>query len=708
MPAIGLVRVVTNAQLQQRDAKRDALPPPEQLIGLAGHVEKFWQAAQTAKQPMERQMFRALRQRQGVYEPDQLALIRAEGGSEIYMMLTSAKCRGAEAWLREVLQPEVDRPWGLEPTPMPDLPPPVQQAIIGAITQQAIAAGWQIDDAKIDERLMKVKYLAFRRMKELATKIAERHENVIADQFAQGKWDLAISELIYDLVTFPAAIMKGYVPRKKKALKWQQGPNGKWIAVVEEKVAHEWERRSPFDIYPAPAMRDIQRGNLIDRYRFTREDFQTLRGVPGYDDKAIKEVIGRYGERGYRSTMINDYERDRLEGRLHEEYDPEGNIEALNFWGSVSGKMLNDWGYKTGVDVGSIKAENEYQAEVWKTGGYVFKAKINPNPLGYKPYTKTCFEEIPGAFWGLGIPDLMKDSAAMCNGAARALANNAAIASGPQVEVYTDRVADGETLTKPYPWKLWQMSSDPTGQNQRAIEFFQPQMNVQELLGIYTHFERVSDNVTGFPNYSYGDSKVGGAGRTSSGLAQLMGNVGKGVRRVVQAFDRDIVKPQVMWQYQYNMQYHPDPSIKFDLQAVTRGAAALLVKETAQLRRMEMLQATLNPMDMQIIGVDGRAKMLREALKSADFPVEQIIPDALEMEVRKAGMPQPHELLGKTGETASGGGGTPGMTTEGGTPEGAETTDSAGNPPQGVDVRQATQGYRHGGYVRRTRTDYRS
>lgn len=706
MAQLGLVQVATNRDLARREQeKKPAQAQPVPLTQLAGHVERAWQAAQTAKQPIERQMFRALRQRQGIYEPEDLARIRAEGGSEIYMMLTSAKCRGAESWLREILTPDVDRPWGLTPSPMPDLPPPVRDAIVMSVVEMALAAGWEINDARIDEKLLTIKTLAFRRMNELAKKIAERHENKIADQFNAGGWPQAVSDLIYDLVTFPACIIKGPVIRKKKAKKWKQGPNGQWIAVVSDELRNEWNRRSPFDIYPAPAMRDMQNGNLIDRYRFTREDLNSLIGVPGYDSDAIRQIITQYGEHGFRSAMVNDLERARLEGRENEWYDPEGTIEALDFWGSVSGHKLMEWGYKTGIDPGEgerLVATKEYQVEVWKTGGIVFKAKLNPDPMGRKPYDKACLEEIPGVFWGLGIPDLMSDCQRMCNGAARAVANNAAIASGPQVEIYVDRLADGEKVTKPTPWRVWQMTNDMTGANQRAIEFFQPQMNVQELLVIYQHFERVADNVTGFPNYSYGDSKVGGAGRTSSGLAQLLGNVGKGVRRVIQAFDRGIIKPQVTAIYDWNMQYDPDPSIKFDLQAEARGTAAMLIKDTESLRRREWLQATLNPLDAQIIGVEGRAQMLKEGLKSADFQVDKIIPDQLELELRKAGMPPMHELLGKTGPNAES---SPGMGGGGGTPEGQETTDLAGQPPQGMAIREATQGYRHGGVIRRRNYD---
>lgn len=703
MGAIGLVRVTSNRQLAANEAAR--YTPPVQTendyTGLAGHIERFWQSAQIAKRPIEQQMLRALRQRTGIYEPDELATIREQGGSEIYMMLTSAKCRAAESWLREILTPDTDKPWGLEPSPMPDLPMSVAQAVIDAVAQMALAAGWDINDARIDEQLLKVKALALQKIRDLSKRIAERHELKIADQFEDGGWHTALSDFIYDLVTFPAAFIKAPILRKRKMRQWVPGPNGVWLPAITEGLRLEYERRSPLDIFPAPAMRHIQRGNLIDRYKYTREDLQSLIGVPGYSKDAIYRVLEQYGNKGYASRAMADVERATLELRRHEEYDHEGTIECLNFWGSCSGEMLEQWNLENGFPLNvEVDPRKEYQIEAWKIARHVIKATINEDPLGQKPYSKASFEEIPGAFWGYGLPDLGRDAQSMCNGAARALANNAAIASGPQVVMYIDRMADGERVTKPYPWKLYQMTSDPQGSNREAVQFYQPNMNVQELLAIYTHFERVFDNVSGFPNYTYGDAKVGGAGRTSSGLAQLMGNVGKGVRRVVVAVDRLVISEIVERTYDYNMEHDPDPTIKGDLRPVARGASALLIKDMAQLRRRELLQATLNPLDAQIIGPKGRAEMLRETIKASDMPVEKILPDDLEMQLNLAGMPPPYQLLGKTGPNASGGPADGVAANGGGTPAAPEVTDVAGQPPQGIEGREATLGYRDGGAIR--------
>ena len=313
MGALGLVRVLSNTDLRRAEEKTraqvEAVQAQPPTNGLAGYIDRFWQSAQSAKRSIEQTMLRNLRQRNGIYEPSDLALIREQGGSEIYVELTSAKCRGIESWLREVLLPDTgELPIGLEPTPMPDLPPAVSQAIVQALTQEALAAGWELDDQRLDERLTKIKWLAYRRMKDLSGKVAQRHELKIADQFTEGGWERALSDSIYDLATFPAAFIKGPVIRKARGRKWIPTANGQWFPQVTDILRPEYERRSPFDIFPAATMRDIRYGNLIDRYRFTRGELQTMCGVEGYSEDAIYQVLEQYGMKGYSSRQMSDFE----------------------------------------------------------------------------------------------------------------------------------------------------------------------------------------------------------------------------------------------------------------------------------------------------------------------------------------------------------------------------------------------------------------
>jgi hypothetical protein len=263
---------------------------------------------------------------------------------------------------------------------------------------------------------------------------------------------------------------------------------------------------------------------------------------------------------------------------------------------------------------------------VWMVGSYVIKCVKNPDPLDRRPYSKASWESIPGAFWGLALPEMMTDIQTVCNAAARALANNMGIASGPQVEISVDRLPDGEDLTKMYPWKIWQTTSDRTGGGQPAVRFYQPSMNADALLAVYQYFQRIADEVTGVPNYIYGSGQASGAGRTASGLSMLMENAAKGIKQAILSLDAattDVIHRL----YDHLMIYDDDNSIKGDMQIVPAGVVGTLLKESVQQRRNEFLQLTSNPVDIQIMGPSGRAMLLREAAKALNMDVDKIIPD---------------------------------------------------------------------------------
>jgi hypothetical protein len=48
--------------------------------------------------------------------------------------------------------------------------------------------------------------------------------------------------------------------------------------------------------------------------------------------------------------------------------------------------------------------------------------------------------------------------------------------------------------------------------------------------------------------------------------------------------------------------------------------------ESLQLRRNEFLTSTNNPTDQQIVGMEGRAEVLREVAKGLDIDVSRVIP----------------------------------------------------------------------------------
>lgn len=640
MAGLTILRVVNNETLDQQERERvdrelQARQNDPFILGMTAYLRECWDAARIAKKPIENIMLRAMRQRNGEYESDKLSQIREQGGSEIFMMITEVKCRAAESWLRDILLDQGTPPWDLDPTTIPDLPPnagaEIEQAFAQRVLQMLQAKGQAPTVDEMSElREMVAQDYRFRVLQEAQNR-ADKMKYRIEDQFEQGGWSDAFNEFITDLVTFPAAFVKGPIVRRQRTLGYNTASNGTMVVEPIERLGPEYERVDPFRIYPEPGITHINDGYIFEHHHMSRMELADLIGVPGYDDEAIRKVL----EIGNGQSWINEdveLQKEEEERKFYAYNSPTEMFDALEFWGKVSGEMLRDWGLS---DEEVPDAAREYDANVWVVGNYVIKAVLNYDPLGEKPYAKTSFIKQPGAFWGKGIPEIIEDIQSVCNAAARALVNNMAISSGPQVEVNLERIPPGEDITQLHPWKIWQTMNDPLGSSAPAVRFAQPDSRANELMGVYDRFSRMADDHSGIPAYVYGDLNVQGAGRTASGLSMLMGSAGKGIRQVVMHIDKDVIHPIVQRQFVYNMRYDPDDSIKGDVQVVAKGAINLAVKETVNVRRVEFLNATANPIDIEIIGTEGRAAILREVAKGLQMDVDEVVPSREKLAYRQ-------------------------------------------------------------------------
>ena len=625
------MRVVGNNELDRQSkeesdrALQDRQSEPY-ILGLSGYLRECWDVAQMAKRPIEYKMLRALRQRNGEYEADKLKQIQAQGGSDIYMMITEVKCRAAESWMRDILLDTGTPPWDIIATPIPDLSPNHTQDIQDSFANQVLEMLQSTGKAPNPAEMLEIKEMVsqdyrFKVLQDAQVRV-DKMRLKISDQFAQGGWSQAFNDFITDLVTYPCAFVKGPVIRRQRALGWTTDESGKTVVEPIERLAPEFERVDPFRIYPEPGISSINEGYIFQHHPLTRMELSDLIGVPGYDEDAVRKVLDIGNGQSWISEDV-ELTKNEEERKYYSYMRPTEVYDALEFWGKVSGKMLIEWGMPE-EDIPDDA--REYDANVWIVGNYVIKAILNYDPLGQKPYVKSSFIKCPGAFWGKGIPEIIEDVQGVCNASARALVNNMGIASGPQVEVNLDRIPPNEDITQLYPWKIWQVTNDPVGSSAPAVRFNQPNDNSNTLMAVYEKFSRLADDHSGIPAYLYGDTNVQGAGRTSSGLSMLMGAAGKGIRQVIGYIDADVIKPIVERQFIYNMRYDEDESIKGDVEIVAKGAVNLAVKETVNIRRLEFLNATANPIDIEIIGKDGRAALLREVAKGLQMPVDEIIP----------------------------------------------------------------------------------
>jgi hypothetical protein len=622
----GFLRVVTPAQL---DAQEQAANAPkvtqEQADNLAAYVRRRWDAMRnhrnTGNNPLNSRLLRAQRMFEGQYEPAKLQEIRRFGGSEVYSRMVAVKCRGATALLRDVYL-GAERPWTIEPQPDPPVPPGVMTSIATLISTEAMQQTMQ-EQKPPDQEMVHNRYINLVRQAQNAARRtamsqAEAASNKVDDILQAGRFYDALAEYLVDVALFPFAVLKGPVVRMVPKLTWTDR-----VPQMNTVPQLFWERIDPFNFYWGPGDVDIDHAEIIERKKLTRGDLNDVLGLPGYDDNAVRGALNDYAS-GLRDWMdAPDTEAALSVGRESPQNNQSNLIDAIEYHGSIQGQVLLD----NGFDESKITdPDRDYLVQTWVVGRYTIKIQLSPSPRQRHPYYVTSFEKVPGTIAGHGLPDILEDLQEVANATLRALVNNMSIASGPQVVINTELLDPTTNEDQLYPWKRWKVNSDPLGATREPVTFFQPNSNAQELMQIYQGMSSLGDDISAIPRYVTGESLSGGAGRTASGLSMLMGNAQKVLQTVAANIDIDVMRGVLSSLYDMIMLTDRTGLLSGDEQIKVNGVVVALQKETEHQKQLQFLQITGNPVDLQIIGEVGRARVLRSLAQGLGLP-DDIVPD---------------------------------------------------------------------------------
>lgn len=664
---------------------------PVDIDRLTSHILTCWNEARDEKRPVELIMLNSLLARDNKYTEEKLRLLDPTKTTRVYIPISSTKCRDAKAWISDIIKPS-ERAWTIEPTPLPDLPPDVEQEIQAEIVAQYRAAlnddllqygiiSDQTRDA-MREVAEKSKERVLSELREEAGKRCQAMTQLIEDQLAEGGFIPAFDDFVDDLVTLKAGILKGPVIRNKKKQKWV-ARNGQTEVVYESELAKEVDRVDPFNFYPGKGCANINDTFVLERHKLSRTDLNDLLGVPGYSDRRIRAVLTQFMDAGGEWLAVDNkvIVEQAKRGYAGTTFARSERIDALEFWGSVPGKYLIEWGLTAEEDGVLIDPDLPYEVNAWLIDRWVIKAIINPDKLRRKPYSVTSYIKIPGSIWGKGIPELVEGSQEAGNAIGRGIVNNSAYASLPMTDVNIDRLAQSDDNAV-YPGKNFKS----TGQqmDKKVVEFYQPRLVANALVNVLEFWLRRADADSGVPAYAHGDANVGGAGNTASGLSMLVSMASRGIMNVVRNIDTDIFTPLITRFYDMNMLYHPDESVKGDARVVARGASGLMQKEQSTMRLKEFAAQTNNPVDFSIVGPRKRAYLLREVAKALEIDPNQAVGEEQELEQR-----YPETMPDMPGAGMLPPGGQPQIGVDGmmdGQGE-AATLDQAGQPVAGQDAR---------------------
>ena len=562
--------------------------------------------------------------RVGQYSSTKMERLRERGQPTTYVKLTSIKARAVAAFLESIYL-DSRRPWSLDPTPIPELPEDAGKNVaelVAAEVKTKLALGEQVDEADIEERIREVVRMTQEGLIKKARDESEIVRLRLDDILLEGGFYNALEEFITDFVTYPFAVLKGPLVRTKPKLRWMPDAPEPTVDVAMKQIL-TWERVDPRFIWWTPGATSPHRADFVQKLIYDAATIDEFRNVEGFDGHAIDMVLEDYGERGFSfdSAAGDAYtSAEELAADNNSANVQRPKIEVLEFNGRVLGTLLEDYAEQ----IPSFDRSAVYYVRAWVCGRYLLKLNVDRNKLARPPYYIAQFSRLPGSMIGLALPELLADIQDSVNATFRALIRNIAIASGPQVVIDVDRMVNPSDSDLE-PWKKWQTSSTGQLSSGRPVDFFQPSLNAGELIPLLQLFMTIADEVSAVPRFLMGSGRIGGAGRTASGLSMLTENAMRVLQSTARTIDGNVLGPAIEYLYQIVLTKEPG-SFRGDLQVKVHGATFAKQREADRRRVLELLNLTSNPVDLQIMGARGRATLLRHLIEDLGLEGEFVLP----------------------------------------------------------------------------------
>jgi hypothetical protein len=585
----------------------------QQLDSLGSTLRAKFAEYKDARNDVEDDWIEDLRAFMGQYDPEVIAKIQEKGErSQVYVGLTRTKVLAAYSRMTDLLFQPGQKFFAIEPTPITKQPL-VEKDLTERAALEIMQAAEVIDPGLVDD-LIAARFAELKEeLEEETKKRVDNMEEAILDQAIENNLEGKMKDAIMEQVIFGTGAMKAGTLRIDKDHKWIKTDEG-FNLIYEESPSPEMEAVSIFDLYPDPYATSIDdMRNIFRRHIISRQDFVDLKDYPGFNSDLIDLCIEEYPDGNHYEEQ---HEKDRREIANINDYETKTRkFELIEFWGSLNGYDL----IEAGVDLDDDDPSMEYQANIWFTEDKVIKAQLNPLPGGVIPYFIFPYEKNPHAFWGTGVPRMMRDSQNTMNAATRIYLDNVALSSGPMVEVNTDIMASGEDPTELYPWRVF-LREGGDG-NQPMVRFYQPQSNSPALVSVIELFRRFADETTALPSYTHGQTQSS-LNRTATGISILMSNANIVLKSVIKNIDDYLTKPMVRSLYDWNMTWNDNEMVKSDMRIIARGSTALIQKEVQSQRLLQFLSLINNPMDAQMVN---REKLLVDIAKSLDIDPDEVI-----------------------------------------------------------------------------------
>ncbi len=585
----------------------------EQMKSLGHRLQSLFLVHKTDRKAAEEKWLKNMRQFRGIYDPD--VVIPADC-SKAYPKLTRRVVIGTMARLMQMLWPQTEKNYSVQPSPMPSLSTEQLQEVLDALVAQK-AEEQQIDPKDVvctDEEIEKA-------IVEYAKGKAERMELKIDDDLQEMGIITIARRVVFSAVLYNLGIMIGPLNKEVKARTWTKNPNtGKYEAKEVTQYKPLYEFQPVWEHYPDMTAKSLDKqSGAFDRHCMTRSMVEELADRPDFMGDRVRawlrtHLTGNYQPLWWETEIKGEPKSDKttVQNEAGRKY------EVLSYWGEVTGHELA----ACGVTIAAADLGRTFWGNVWLIDSTVIKCKLAPIGQDVKQHHYFVFEEDDLSILGNGQCDTMRDSQISLCETTRAGQDNLSVI-GPMVEVNDDLLTPGQD-TKIRKHKTFHREDTGASAAYPAVRDISVNSHLTDILAWRAALLDFANQESGLPPQSMGDVSQGGseALRTQANASMFLGAAALPVRDTVRNYDSftvSYISALVKW----NKKFAPNPSRDGDYHTIARGSTSLIAKEVLG-ASLDLLRQTLSEDELPHIK---SRKLLIARLKARDIPVDELLED---------------------------------------------------------------------------------
>lgn len=626
----GISPVSTTRARADKAAKSDAALQ-EAMLKIVTDLDKMASTAVQRRSTTEQRWLRNLRQFHGQYDGDvSKALDEDKHRSSIFINVTRPKTNSWSARIADMLFPNDERNYGIDPTPIPNLTEQAKKDVLEAerLDEQAFAATEQhnaaIDAGQVPDpalaaeaeqagaraKALRDGYDEAQKTLEEARDRARRMERQIDDRFTEAKYPLQARLLIEDATKLGSGVLKGPTLAGKTRPTWEllseasksaqataeknRKGRDKWKLTFRDTDAPMYRRVNPWHFFPDPDAETLEEAEyVLERHLPNKKMLRRMAREQGFNREAVGRLL-REGPQHSQGTSDGLRFIESLRAMENGGQGTDGTTTSLadryvlwEWYGSLSVEEIAD----VMRHLGRAEEAEKFEAAHDELDSQMVRIffcdrqllKIEEDYLLDSQefiYSVFSFEKSEASILGgVGVPHLMENEQTMLNSAVRMMMDNGALASGPQI------ILDKETITpengswKLIPRKIWSWASGRNNQRKEPpFTTVDIPINQEQLSAIIMLALRFIDEAVSMPLIAQGEQGQH-VTKTAHGMSMLFNSANVVFRRVIKNFDDTITTPVVRRTFDFEMQFNPDDSIKGDMQIEARGTSVLLVRE---------------------------------------------------------------------------------------------------------------------------------